>query len=552
MRVASAIDEPSALALLEEAFHLLRRTPRGLAVYLAGAVPFVLGALWFWSDMSRGAMARQRCSAAALALTALYLWKRTLHARFGAHLRAAAADRDAPPWWWRDWMAALGVQARCATWSLLALPIALLILLPFGWLYAYHQNLAAVCEQPSADAGDARRRAWAAAQLWPRQNHLALSLLLLAGVVVLINIAVTLLLAPTLTKALFGVELSYAMSDTWMLNGTCVAVVLAATHLAMDAPVKAAYALRVFHGEARRTGLDLRVEWRRLKMAAGAALLAAVVLAPARATAGDDPSRGAEMRASGEERAAEERLDAAIEWVLARPEFAWRLPRDATPSRGESASLLERALRAVADGIRWVGRQIEALWDWIDRVLRRWMAGDRGGPDRQGADGLAGPVKAIALAIAAALGAIAAWAIARHLRRRRRRVDAEAAPAPMAADAAAVDSESVLATSRPGDEWMALAGRFGEAGDWRRAVRAAYLAVLAVLAELRWVEVAPARSNREYLRDLAHRATADVRDGFADCVRLFEQRWYGDHPAGPADVDRLRAALERFRAPLAP
>jgi len=42
------------LDLMEEATHVLRAAPAGtLAIYYLGAIPFVLGLLFFWADMSR-------------------------------------------------------------------------------------------------------------------------------------------------------------------------------------------------------------------------------------------------------------------------------------------------------------------------------------------------------------------------------------------------------------------------------------------------------------------------------------------------------------------
>src|SRR6516164_4848417 len=43
-----------SLELFEEAFHLVRSAPSvALASYYLGTLPFVLGLLWFWTDMSR-------------------------------------------------------------------------------------------------------------------------------------------------------------------------------------------------------------------------------------------------------------------------------------------------------------------------------------------------------------------------------------------------------------------------------------------------------------------------------------------------------------------
>ena len=44
---------PGALDVLEEAVHLLRRAPAGtLAWYYGATLPFVLGGLFFWADLS--------------------------------------------------------------------------------------------------------------------------------------------------------------------------------------------------------------------------------------------------------------------------------------------------------------------------------------------------------------------------------------------------------------------------------------------------------------------------------------------------------------------
>ena len=42
---------PGVFSLVEEAVVLLRRQPLALARYYIGALPFVLGFLFFWADM---------------------------------------------------------------------------------------------------------------------------------------------------------------------------------------------------------------------------------------------------------------------------------------------------------------------------------------------------------------------------------------------------------------------------------------------------------------------------------------------------------------------
>src|SRR5437762_2064002 len=86
-----------ALDVIEEAFHLLRLAslPMLLAYYI-GAVPFVLGVLYFWSDMSRGAFADERLGAETAGLALLFFWMKTWQAIFARRLRAQITGY-APP-----------------------------------------------------------------------------------------------------------------------------------------------------------------------------------------------------------------------------------------------------------------------------------------------------------------------------------------------------------------------------------------------------------------------------------------------------------------------
>jgi len=60
--------------MIEEAVHILRAAPGALlTVYYIGSVPFVLGLLYFWADMSRSAKAYEHGAMAALGLS-FYLY----------------------------------------------------------------------------------------------------------------------------------------------------------------------------------------------------------------------------------------------------------------------------------------------------------------------------------------------------------------------------------------------------------------------------------------------------------------------------------------------
>src|SRR5438093_9140038 len=78
-----------ALDLIEEAIHALRTAPGGaLAAYYFGSLPFVLGLLYFWADMSRSPFARQHVVEAALGVSLLFLWMKCWQVIFARLLRA--------------------------------------------------------------------------------------------------------------------------------------------------------------------------------------------------------------------------------------------------------------------------------------------------------------------------------------------------------------------------------------------------------------------------------------------------------------------------------
>src|SRR5215472_666487 len=88
----------TGLDLLEEAVHLLRAAPLSvLGWYLAGAAPFVLVLLYFWTDMSWSADARRDCAIDALFVAIAFVWMKFCQAMFarglGAQLKLEATSR---------------------------------------------------------------------------------------------------------------------------------------------------------------------------------------------------------------------------------------------------------------------------------------------------------------------------------------------------------------------------------------------------------------------------------------------------------------------------
>ncbi len=135
----------TAFDLIEEATHRLRTAPAAtLAVYYLGAIPFVLGLLYFWADMSRSPFAGQHLVDFALGLAALFLWMKSWQVIFVRRLRAHAAAEPVPRWTVRRWGRVLLTQAFVQPSGLFVLPLSLVSVLPFAWVYAFYQNVTAL------------------------------------------------------------------------------------------------------------------------------------------------------------------------------------------------------------------------------------------------------------------------------------------------------------------------------------------------------------------------------------------------------------------------
>jgi hypothetical protein len=254
-----------SLDLLEEAVHILRRTPpRILFQYFVGTAPFLLALLYFWADMSRGAFSYRYVAEASLGLTALYIWMKAWQSVFCISIHARVMEHRGIPFTFRRAMNILATQAILQPYSLFLLPAAFLALLPFGWVFAFFQNVLVLGSGEDLQIRRIMRVAWQAAKLWPAQNHRLLLILSLFGIIVFLNVTGILLFLPYIIRVLFGVETVFSISGFQMLNTTFFSIVCAITYLCVDPLVCVVYTLRCFYGESLETGADLTAELKSL------------------------------------------------------------------------------------------------------------------------------------------------------------------------------------------------------------------------------------------------------------------------------------------------
>ncbi len=537
----------SALEIIEAATHLLRGKARALLpLYYIGSLPFILGFLFFWGDMSRNAYAAEHCAAASLGLAALFAWMKFWQALFMDNIHSLVSLEPPPS----RTLAGLGrvvlVQTVVQPTGWIALPLALVMALPFAWVYAFYQHLSLAGRLKPVQISAAVKEAARQSRINPRQNHVLLFILTLLGLAVFINILIGLFALPYLLKTFFGVDTAFTLTWRSVVNTTYLAVSLGLTYLCLDPLIKTAYALRSFYGDSIKTGRDLSVQLKSLSTAGKAARTAAtaalimilvVMVSAGTVAAGqeaDKPAAGSGISAA--------ELEKSIEKVLARPEFSWRLPREKntreTPGLFSPLvvffnwikPILGTALTPVVDFLKPI---FQKILDWFRENFKTKP------PTKESRDNdWIGWIKILLFLLLGVSGGMLGVYVKRLLERRKgTRPQTPDNPEPEIRPD--LNEENINAAELKVEQWLALARELVGRGELRQALRAIYLATLAHLADQGAVSVARHKSNRDYVAELRRRRhdQQEALELFAAGVAFFDRAWYGLRALGRQDVE---------------
>jgi len=562
--------ERTSLQILEESFHLVRRTdPKNLLVLYAGMVPFVLGLLYFTADMTRPGRDTTGPGGIALVMAALYFAMRACQAAFCARLWSELQPGRPRA------SAGAGFRSLAALFLIQSIQVPLLavaafFVIPLPWALATLQNATALSlASPGARPGLrelAGRSLRYSHEDWP-QNHGVLLVFAFVALFTWLNLLASAVILFQFSGSLLGIESVFTMNPGAALgNSVFLLATMLAAYLALSPMLKSVYVLRCFYASSRESGADLLArldlceteertrperqpaaatpeggaEGRRRgvrKLASGPALLlAALITAAPTAEATADEGAGPPVAATVSIRAGAvdpEELQAEINRTLLQPKYRWKLPRDRWESEEET-----KGRSAIATALRNAARQaqesleawLDSAWKAIERIFLRRQSRERGGGAGEGS-GFEEFRSILSIGLVVLLAALIAWAAwfvyRRHL------ASAEKLDDGTLGGAVDLRSESILASQLPEDEWMRLAREQVKQGDRRLAMRAVFLASLANLGEGRIVGVARFKSNRDYRAELARRASRfeALLAAFDENVVLFERSWYGRHPA---------------------
>lgn len=551
--------ERSSLQLAEESFHLLRSVDlRYLWVFYLGVIPFAVGLLYFTADMSRSGLADESVVGASLVMTGLYFWMRICQARFckGLWDTIAPAAQDPLP---RTERIRQGIAA-CFFQSLQTplLLVGLFFVIPLGWIIAALQNASVLAFTQGGEGKTLRRlfgNSFRHSHFDWAQNHGVLLIFAVVGLFTWINLVATAIVVPTLVKAFFGVESVFTISPTAaILNSTFFLGTLILTYLVMSPMLKAAYTLRCFYAESRTTGADLLSRLASCEktrepvsapksegLAKASAVVLAILLLGQFAGAQEPP---APQASSVEEVPAAEvtgdDFQDEIARTLEQKKYQWQLSQREMDSIEESEqSWLSRWMRDIADSTR---DAMKSFSEWIKEQWRK-MSRDRQpvvkGDGGDGLDFSEGLSSTFSIALIVIVSALVAWLLFVMYRKYRGKPPIEAEE--VAIETVDLQSEDIVASQLPENEWMKLAREQMEKGDRRLAIRALFLASLAHLGEVGLLKIARFKSNRDYRFELIRRARKQdsLRLAFDRNTHLFERAWYGWHPVSEANVEEF-------------
>ena len=203
-----------------------------------------------------------------------------------------------------------------------------------------------------------------------------------------------------------------------------------------------------------------------------------------------------------EDRASQDRR-ARLDGILARPEYQPEEKRESTIAR-------------------WIRR----IKEFIYRLLRMLFGGSSARAPQTGGEGLVMVLRALIFLVVTVALIFGAAKLARRFQARRK-------PAEKAETREALGEE--IPEDANADDLFAMASELARHGEYRKAIRRAYIALLCDLDQRGKLRLGRSKTNRDYLD--AMRSERRIYPTFAVMTLAFERAWYGQE----------RATEEEFR-----
>ncbi len=530
-----------ALEIVEEAAFILKRNILTvLPLYYIGSLPFVLSFLYFWTDMGHNGYAEENIVFESLCLTCMFIWMKCWHAVYCRKVDSIIRLHSSPRYSFKQVLRMISTQSFFSGTAVIVFPLAIAAAVPFGWVYAFYQNIS-ICDDGEKPIKKIFSRAWQGASTWPGQNYLILCIISVFSVFILLNICILLYYFPGLLKTLTGIKTILSMSGTSVLNTTFLIVAIGLAYLVIDPLLKAVYTLRSFYILSLKSGDDILTDLIHLKRVGKGisymlifiifTVFAGSSIASEKAASNNEPS-GSQKMISAED------MGAAIDRVSKQREFAWRMQKEKIVSEDEE-NAFDHFLSDVKDFIRPAMRFLEKK---IGELFKKLFLSE----GRSKSSGLwKGNAHLILYLIIALLACILAVVVWRQYKKRKPSLKITGESIPAVPD---LTDDFVDPVELPTERWLNMGYELMKEQSFRLALRAFYLAILSQLAEKKLITIARYKTNFDYILELRRRGHEhnELISIFSGDVKVFDRSWYGMHEVTGTELDGFINDHERM------
>ncbi|MBF0570819.1 MAG: hypothetical protein HQL12_02995 [Candidatus Omnitrophica bacterium] len=530
-----------AINVLEEAMYILRLFPETLFIYYIGSLPFVLGLLYFWADMSQNAYDGHHVVGAAFCLSVLFIWMKLTQVFFAENIYNRICEQVLPERSLKDYFFILSTQTAIHCTGFFIWPVSLILGLPFAWVFAFY-HYSAINQGDSNDIKMIWDKSWGYANHWPKQNHILILLFFLLYIVTFINVSIALFLIPQLLKNFFDIDSVFVLSGTHFFNTTFLAITCSLTYLLVNPVIKTAYVIRYFDGNSIRFGNDIKTDLHFLKSLKPTVLMTIIIVfvtitnlwlsCPAFAVvpAGEMPDVSVEKTYQS---FTAEAFTKSIDRVLSEREFAWRMPRTVAPEVEKKESLNKN--------LQWLYKQIEKMRPAMEKMVNKFKKWLKKlffqNQSNESPNSKWKPLKMtkmlyiLIFSMIAILGAV--FIVIWKMKRRKKIIEIE-----KPTGLPDITSDTVKADDLLAEEWLNMANNLLSQGDLRHAVRAFYLGTLSHLAKAQIITIKRYKSNYDYEIEIKRHAR-DKRQLcgiFSQTILFLNSVWYGNKSLETQDV----------------
>jgi hypothetical protein len=585
--------EASGLQVAGEALTIFGALPLEIhLLYYLGTLPFGAAFLYFWFDMLKNAYAKDTLLVWSLILPLLFVWMKCWQAVYMQCLNAWLYHRPAPQYTLQGVIRLILFTAILQPLGFLVIPLAMLIGVPYAASIFFFQDV--LLSEKLYEEGFTTRcvTSWRCAWANPGQG-LVLSWLFspwqmcLAGVTIGVlaffsrylgvdqaagggreTLAAVLILQivtigslssplafmlasgisalafiiPWTLDNLLGIETAYSHGFTQMLSSVSfTAIVFVLVFMLLDPLVKISTVLRRFQYLSRSSGEDLLFSLETFSRKArktsvllllllfgGLALPTATQAAESQAVLEKTPMAEAQGLADKQGK-----LDSALEETLRKSRYTWRMPRElaAKPDKDKKPPGWFQWLDDYRQRFKeQIDEYMKAFREWMDKLFNGSREDSKGGGWWARLTSV-GFTEGLFYLLTAILVITCLLLLLKWLQQRKALL---ATPlSPESKPLVDIHDHRVSPEDLPLDEWLALAHTFVEQGDYRSAMRALFLGVLAGLGQRDLITLRNYKSNYDYTRELTLRAR-----GKTELITLFktltygmECTWYGFTPA---------------------